>query len=280
MNLLFTGRGTSGSWSIRGQQLGAACEARVQARAKLADCKAADAIVVVKRVDDELLAALRGSGRPWAFDVLDCYPQPACSTWGRSEAIEWVRARIKALAPTALIWPNERMREDCGTDLPSLILPHHHRPGIAKNPIREQVRMVGYEGQAEYLGGWRTTLERECEKRGWQFTASPIHLADLDIVVAMRGGGWESYASRHWKSNVKLANAHGSGTPFVGQQECGYMETSTGCEYWAENAHDLRMCFDWLAAKSTREQVSERFLQRAYTVERAAAQLQAFMRGL
>lgn len=280
MQILMTGRGTSGSWAIRGQQLGEACGAKVQARAKLSDVQAADVVVVVKRVDDQLLASLRASGKPWAFDVLDCYPQPGCATWGRSEAIAWVQAKVKTLSPTALIWPNARMLEDCGIDLPSLVLPHHHRPGIGKNPIREKVKRVGYEGQPVYLGGWRTALELECERRGWQFTANPEHLADLDIVVAMRGGEWESYAARHWKSNVKLANAHGSGTPFVGQQECGYMETSTGCEYWAESAKDLTMCFDWLETQSTREQVSERFLQRAYSVDQAAAHLQAFLSGL
>lgn len=278
--MLITGRGTSGSWSIRGVQLGEACGATVKPRATLADCQAADVIMVVKRLDETLLANVRASGKPWVYDALDCYPQPECATWQRSEAITWVQKRIKLLAPSAVIWPNRRMREDCDIGLPGLVLPHHHRPGIKRNPVREQVQVVGYEGQSAYLGGWRPVLEDECSRRGWQFTVNPANLADLDIVVAMRGGEAECYASGHWKSNIKLANAHGSGTPFVGQPECGYTETASGAEYWAKDRHALAMSFDWLMDGGTREQVSERFLQKAYPVERAAKDLKVFLADL
>lgn len=280
MNLVFTGRGTSGSWSIRGVQLGEACGATVKPRATLADCQAADAIMVVKRLDEALLANVRASGKPWAYDLLDCYPQPECAAWDRSEAVAWVQKRIKLLAPTAVIWPNRRMREDCDTGLPGLVLPHHHRPWIKRNPIREQVQVVGYEGAPQYLGGWRSVLEDECSRRGWRFTVNPAQLADLDIVVAFRGGEWDSYAASHYKSNVKLANAHGSGTPFVGQPECGYTETASGAEYWATDRHSLAMSFDWLTDRGTREQVSERFLQKAYPVEQAAKDLMVFLADL
>lgn len=280
MQILTTGRGTSGSWVVRGSQLGEACGATVKPRATLADCQVADMIVVVKRLDDALLANVRASGKPWAYDVLDAYPQPECATWQRSEAVAWVQKRVRLLAPTAVIWPNRRMREDCDTGLPGLVLPHHHRPGIKRNPIREQVQVVGYEGAPQYLGGWRSTLEDECTRRGWRFTVNPAHLADLDIVVAMRGGEWESYPSSHWKSGIKLANAHGSGTPFVGHPECGYTENASGAEYWAVDRASLATSFDWLASQAAREAVSERFLQKAYTVQQAAADLKAFLGGL
>ena len=280
MRLLFTGRGTSGSWQIRGEQLGQACGATITRNATQTQCAAADVVVAIKRVDETMLANLRASGRPWAYDVLDAYPQPACSAWSRAEAVAWVQERIRRLAPAAVIWPNRRMRADCDTGLPGLVLPHHHRPGVARNPIRRAVQLVGYEGSAKYLGQWRPILERECERRGWRFTVSPGQLSELDIVVAFRGGEWDNYAARNWKSNVKLANAHGSGTPFVGQPECGYSETASGAEYWAEDRSSLAMCFDWLESQSTREQVGDRFVQKAYAVDQAAEALKAFLHGL
>lgn len=109
---------------------------------------------------------------------------------------------------------------------------------------------------------------------------NPEHLADLDIVLAMRCGQWTSYAAKHWKSNVKLANAHGSGTSFIGQRDCGYTETASGAEYWADAPRDLATCFDWLESQSTREQVADRFTQCAYPVERAAADLMEWAHGL
>lgn len=277
MKLLVTGKGGhAGSWVVRGEQLGEALGATVQPVAT--NARRFDCALVVKRVPDITLAAIRAARIPWVFDAVDFYPQPAAYGWSCGEASTWVRKKLTALKPSAVIWPNQRMREDCDTGLPGLVLPHHHRPGIAANPIRERVQTVGYEGAPAYLGRWGQRLQAECGRRGWRFVVNPKRLADVDIVIAMRDGG--GYVSRHWKSNIKLANAHGSGTPFVGQAECGYLETATGAEYWAEDEASLATAFDWLESQGAREAVSDRFLQRAFPVEHAAADLGAFLRGL
>ncbi len=75
------------------------------------------------------------------------------------------------------------------------------------NPIREKVAKVGYEGAPLYLGQWREAIETECRRRGWQFVTNPRQLSDLDIVVSLRGGKYDGYQPRAWKSNIKLANA-------------------------------------------------------------------------
>lgn len=280
MNLLVTGRGGSGSWMCRGEQLGAAIRAKVKPFATFIDAQECDLAIVVKRVPPGVLQALRTAGRRWVYDIVDAYPQPEASTWTRAQAVRWVRSKIFELRPAAVIWPNARMREDCDTGIPGLVLPHHHRPALRLNPVRARVQVVGYEGAEHYLGPWADTLQSQCNSRGWRFVTNPRRLTDLDIVVAFRAGEWTGYVQRHWKSNVKLANAHGSGTPFVGQQECGYLETATGAEYWAENAGELRVALDWLEAQSTREQVRDRFVQAAFPVERAAEILTGWLRGL
>lgn len=280
MNLLFTGRGGNGSWEVRGNQLGSACEAEVIPKANAMQLKQADVVVVVKRVTPDLLRGLKQTKKPWVFDVVDFYPQPECSRWDRKQSIEWVKGQIKAMNPTGVIWPTLRMMEDCSDGRPALTIPHHHRPGIKTNPIRERVTLVGYEGRSIYLGQWEQVIQRECHRRGWRFVTNPNHLADLDIVIAVRGGEWDSYAARHWKSNVKLANAHASGTPFVGNPEWGYMETGSGCEYWVDEQSHLSEAFDRLNSQSSREQVSDRFRQKAFSVDRAAQQLKAFAHAL
>lgn len=280
MKLLVTGRGGAGSWTCRGEQLGAALGATVKPFATMADAMACDLAIVVKRTPPDVIQALRRAGTPWVYDIVDAYPQPAASAWTQSQASRWVRAHLRDLQPAATIWPNERMRADCDVGRPGFVLPHHHRPGIRLNPVRERVQVVGYEGAPHYLGAWLDVARDLCTARGWRFEVNPRHLADLDIVIAMRGGEWSGYVQRHWKSNVKLANAHGSGTPFVGQQECGYLESATGAEYWAENAAELRVAFDWLEAQSTREQIRDRFVQAALPVDRAAERLAGWLRGL
>lgn len=281
MKIVMTGKGGSaGSWICRGQQLGDAIGATVSPVAEKEVLAAHDIAVVVKRVPVPLLVSIRASGRPWVYDIVDAYPQPAASAWTRDEAIHWARRHIAELRPDAVIWPTRKMKEDCDTGLPGLVLPHHHRPGIKNNSIRKEVKTVGYEGGAHYLADWLPVLERECKHRGWRFVVNQEHLADLDIVVALRGGQWNGYVQENYKSNVKLANAHGSGTPFIGQMEQGYLETASGCEYWAQNKDMIATCFNWLEDQSAREQIHDRFQQAAYPVEKAASELSEFLHGL
>ncbi|UHQ21894.1 hypothetical protein LVB77_14590 [Lysobacter sp. 5GHs7-4] len=280
MNLLVTGKGGAGSWTVRGEQLGTALGATVRPNASRQDIEQCDLAVVVKRTPEPLIAALRAARRPWVLDVVDFYPQPLASQWRRAEAIRWVRRRIADLAPTALIWPNQQMADDCGIDLPSVVLYHHHRPGIDPNPIRAQVGTVGYEGAPAYLAEWQPVLEAECRRRGWRFLVNPPRLADLDIVIALRGGQWSGYVPAHWKSNVKLANAHGSSTPFIGQAECGYRETAVGGERFVSTPADLREALDALTPHAARLAAHRRFATGRYQVEDAAADLRRFLHAL
>ena len=55
--ILITGTGTSGSWKIRGEQLGAAIGAEIMPRAALANCRRADVVVLVKRASPEAFSA-------------------------------------------------------------------------------------------------------------------------------------------------------------------------------------------------------------------------------
>jgi hypothetical protein len=104
---------------------------------------------------------------------------------------------------------------------------------------------------------------------------NPDTLADCDVVLALRDA--RGYPPRNWKSAVKLSNAHGSGTPWIGCTETGYTEIATGCEYWADNASQMRVALEWLKDQLTREQICDRFVQAAYPVESAAADLHRFL---
>lgn len=268
---LFTGKGgKSGSWQIRGEQLGSMGSVIPHCT----DPKGFDAAVVVKRVPEQVIHGFRDHGVPWVWDIVDAYPQPHCLSWTKSEAIAWVRKQVEQWNPSGIIWPNRKMMEDCDINLPQTVLYHHHRPGIRLNPIREEVKTVGYEG-GPYLGSFRGLLEEECSKRGWRFVINPSDITDLDIVVAFRDP--TGYVPFSWKSPVKLANAHGSGTPFIGQPENGYVETQSGAEYWAGNRKEIATAFEWLTSQEAREQVHDRFLKCAYSLEAAQKDLKEFL---
>lgn len=273
MATLFTGKGGSGSWQIRGAQLGAIGDAIPN----VSDPAGYGAAVVVKRVTPGILQGLRARRVPWIWDVVDAYPQPASLWWSRADALRWLRTQIETLRPDGILWPNQRMMEDAAHfsgNIPSRVLYHHHRPGLRLNPIRPLISTIGYEG-APTLGAWRATLEAECARRGWRFVMNPGALADVDVVVALRDP--TGYTAQQWKSNVKLANAHGSGTPFVGAPEAGYLETQSGAEYWTTSAAALATAFDWLESQTAREQIRDRFLACAYPLERAQSDLREFL---
>ena len=277
MKVVMTGRGGSGSWEIRGAQLGAAIGADVYP--KLTRFTGYDLAVVVKRTPPEVIAGIRAAGIPFVYDIVDAYPQPASCSWDRPRAIAWIRETLVHLKPDAIIWPTRRMRDDCDPfrRTVSEIIPHHCRANAKPNPIREKIARIGYEGSPRYLDGWEPVIRAECARRGFEFVINPNNLADCDVVVAFRGGEWAGYSTRHWKSHVKLANCHGTGTPFVGQQESGYMENATGCEYWAESIKDFRTALDWLEEHQARQHIAEEFRKHAYTIEHAAADLKGFL---
>lgn len=252
MNVLITGRGTSGSWRVRGEQLGAAIGAAVVPKAL--DVAGFDLAVVVKRSENDLLQRLRRADVPLIWDVVDAYPQPAGNTWTRDQCMAWLRAEVQRIQPAGIVAATLAMARDCEEfGIPVLALPHHARPSLARNPIRDEVHVVGYEGAEHYLGRWRQVLESECARRGWRFVVNPPSLADLDIVVALRDV--DGYAPRNWKSGVKAANAQGSGTPFIGCREAGYLETSCGCERWADTDKELVRAFDALTPQAERARV-------------------------
>lgn len=281
MKILVTGRGGAASWTIRGEQIGAALGATVKPMASFADMRAHEVILVVKRVPENLLHDLHRCGRPWAYDIVDAYPQQPGMLSSRTTALLWLREHLKRLRPDAVIWPNRTMQEDAGDrgDAGRVVY-HHARPGIEVNPIRERLQVLGYEGHPRYVANIWPALTRECAARGIQAVMNPKRLADLDVVLAWRDSDWRSYASDRWKSNVKLANAHASGTPFIGNPEAGYLETAAGREYWASDLRAIMQSLDWLTDRKARVSVHATFRATPWTLEAAAADVREVLNAL
>lgn len=275
MNLLFTGRGTSGSWMIRGEQLGRTMGAAVVPQAL--DVAPFDVAVLVKRPMAELLQRFRRAGVKVVWDVVDAWPQPAGNGWKKERCLDWLEEMFVMIRPAGIVAATEAMAADCQRfGVPVLALPHHARPGLRMNPIRP-VKVVGYEGAEHYLGRWREVVEGECARRGWEFRLQPAELADVDIVLALRDA--YGYAPRNWKSNVKLANAQGSGTPVICGREAGYLETQCGAERWADTPAELRTAFDSLEPTAERAAASRRLKDAAPQIDSIAGTYLTWLRS-
>lgn len=264
MEILVTGRGTGGSWGIRGVQLGRAMGATVMPEAR--DLAAHDVAVLVKRYTPDLLARLQEArkreGLRIVWDIVDAWPQPRGNLWSREQCLAWLRAEVALIQPDGIVAATHEMRYDCKQfGLPTLTLPHHARPGLRRNPTHAEVRTVGYEGAEHYITRWRGHIEHECMRRGWRFEVQPAELADVDILVALRDDA--GYAPRRWKSGVKLANAQGSGTPIVCCREAGYLENDSGGAQWADTPEQLRVAFEVLEPLAARRNASAKLLAAA-----------------
>jgi hypothetical protein len=261
MEILVTGRGTGGSWGIRGVQLGRAMGATVMPEAR--DLAAHDVAVLVKRYTPDLLERLHEArerdGLRIVWDVVDAWPQPRGNLWSREQCLAWLRAEIALVQPDGIVAATYEMLQDCKEfGVPVLLLPHHARPGLRRNPIRDRVRTVGYEGAPQYITRWRGHIEHECMRRGWCFEMQPAELSDVDILVALRDE--VGYAPRKWKSGVKLANAQGSGTPVVCCREAGYLENDSGGALWADDPRQLANAFDILEPLAARRNAAAKLL--------------------
>jgi len=275
MELLITGRGTSGSWAIRGVQLGGAIGGNVLPNP--ADVGAYDLAVLVKRPTTEILERMHCARLRIIWDVVDAWPQPQGNDWSRQRCIAWLVEMVMRIRPAGIVAATQEMARECERfGVPVLTLPHHARPGLRMNPIRP-VKVVGYEGGEQYIARWRPVIEFECARRGWQFVTQPAELADVDIVLALRDAG--GYAPRNWKSNVKLANAQGSGTPVVCCREAGYLETQSGAERWADTAEELSAAFDSLESTQDRIEVSRRLAAAAPHIDPLASTYLQWLRS-
>jgi hypothetical protein len=274
VKILVTGRENGGSWQIRAVQLGAAIGALVQPNAGSA--KGFDVAIVVKRARQDLLDRIRGI--PVIWDVVDAYSQAGLE-WTALQCRGWLASEVARIKPVAIVAATEAMAADCeGFGIPVLALPHHARYPQVINPIRKVVQTVGYEGREQYLGRWRSVLEQECKRRKWAFVVNPKTLASLDIVVAFRES--RGYAATQWKSNVKLANAQGSGTPIVMQRDAGYMETASGAEWLADKASELYTAFDQIADHDVRWQPANRMLSASPSLELISDKYRAWLSQL
>lgn len=275
MNVLFTGRGTSGSWQIRGVQLGQTIGATVMPNAL--DVAPYDVAVLVKRPTAELLQRLHRANVRILWDIVDAWPQPAGNAWGREQCLKWLVDQVAVIRPAGIVAATQAMAADCERfGVPVLALPHHARPGLRMNPIRP-LKVVGYEGGEQYLGRWLPIIKRLCAARGLQFVVNPAELAEVDLVLALRDCA--GYAPRNWKSNVKLANAQGSGTPVICNREAGYLETASGAEQWADDEAELTAAFDALECTSTRLETGKTLRAAAPSIDSVAATYVEWLRS-
>lgn len=232
IKVCFVSRSSAGAWQIRGEQI-AAMRSNWKAINKPSedDLRNSDLICFVKKIDIQIINLARKMGKPLVFDIVDSWAQPedGFSCTNIRKAKDFFSRAWSMIAADGYIFPTQCMQNDLGELVNEKVtIYHHYWPQIQTNPIRDCVRTIGYEG-ADYLGEWLPKIEQSCAERGIRFIANPSNYTDLDVAILVRGGVHGNFLARHYKSNVKLANAYGSGTPVLAHfEEMSAHDTDTG----------------------------------------------------
>lgn len=236
MSILVTGKGGSGSWQIRGQQLGAGIGATVKAQASRKDIEASSLVIVVKRATPTLERELKASGKPVLLDVVDGWPQ------GRGMDVDAATGHVLATASRCnaqhLVFATVAQSIDIAHS--GFTLKHHANPAITRQEIREQISTVAYEGSPRYLASWAVEA---IVRRGWKLQNS---LAGADLVIATRKAPYNDDVTRRWKSNVKLANCQAAGLPCLLPRESGYLEEDQSGPVYYCNRGEFEAGLDYL----------------------------------
>lgn len=268
MNLLFVGAG-KGSWAIRGQQLAAALEARTTEAPRAADLAWADLVVLVKRHGARHAATVRGAGRPVVWDALDCWRQPWDNALPEAAARAALGAQRAAVAPALALGATQAQAEALG----GAYLPHHAWRGLEPAAARQEIGLVGYQGNPAFLGLWGGCLAGACARRGWRFVVNPPDLRAADLLVALREGPWDGWQCRAWKSGVKLVNALAAGRPVLTQPTAAWREIGPPGSA-VETEADLEAALDAWRPRAARDAavLACARLARAYTLDAVAAE--------
>lgn len=275
MKILFVGKQRKGSWKIRAEQL---CEAEPEwtcsHEVDKKMIRRADVVVAVKRIPVGLREAVRDAGKPFIYDVVDAWSQPCADVDGEREAL-----RRRIAESDAVIYACRAMRRDFPHRLGAVIY-HHFRPGIERQVIKPQVLRVGYEGNPRYLGDWEPVIETHCAAVGAEFVRQVNKVSDVDVIVAVRAAPYNDPLSMTYKSNVKMANAIGSGTPFLFFPEPAYRETCPPSlqKWFFTTSHEFYTLLKELKSSTVRRTIHATLLaaRPVFSIEATTVRYQAF----
>lgn len=284
VNVCFSSRSSAGAWQIRGEQI-AMMRANWEAINSPVDddLERFDLFCFIKKPDFKLIRKLKKLKKPYVFDIVDSWAQPAdgLKYTDQSGARELFAESWKEVDADGYIFPTRHMQSALSSLVRTHITIYHHfRPQIQPNPIRERVSTVGYEG-ADYLGPWREIIRQICDSRKISFVENPANYTDMDIVVLARGGEHSSFLANSYKSNVKLANAYGSGTPaLVHFKEMSAHDVDCGdIRFFSDHPDSFERQLDALCSDhELRKRIHQNFLKSAepFKIQSIATQFEAF----
>lgn len=283
MKIVFSGHESKGAWKIRAKQMAGYLNAKLD---PTFESKKADLVILIKLPEEKILEKIKNADVPIVWDVLDCWsqiPKNNMSSWNQQQMMEWFKNKLELVNPVCVIAATNRMKEDSlALGYKSETLHHHHRPKISINPIREEFKTIGIEGTPFQYGQWVKKIDAISKSLDLDFRANLDAAKDclhkFDAIISIRQD--TGYATKYWKSNIKLANAHASGTPGIFNREQGYLDTACGQELWADTEEEIIDGIETLKSYDLRRNIHEEFIKSAITLEQSAEEYKRILNSL
>lgn len=270
MKVVFAGHESKGAWILRAKQIAPKLNAVLDPNFTSSKC---DLIVLIKIPTPKILEKIICSGVPVIWDIQDCWSQTDknnMSIWSREQILDYFRILLEKIKPIHVISASSKMKDDIKSlGFNSTVIHHHHRKTIQINPIREKLQVVGIEGSKFQFGDWIGKLDNLVKNLGLQFKVNletnKDKLSLFDVVINVRA--FDGYINTYWKSNIKLANSHGSGTPAICNRQQSYFDTESGQERWADSEEEIASCINELRNYETRLKIHQAFLENKISLE-------------
>lgn len=270
MKITFAGHESKGAWVLRAKQIAPYLNARLDPNFTNNKC---DLLILVKKPEPPILKKIVKSKVPIIWDIQDSWPQTLTnnlSQSSREDFLNYYSDLLDKIKPKIIISATSQMKKDMEElGYRSVIINHHCRKDINLNPIRNELNIVGIEGNPKQFGNWIDRMTNICNKINLTFkynldtTKDKLHLFDLVVNIRAHNG----YGAKYWKSNIKLANAHGSGTPAICSREQGYLDNACGYERWADTEEEIIAAIEELRPYEVRKEIHEQFLRYKISIE-------------
>lgn len=268
MRVLFCGGSSkSGSWAMRGIQIASTHDDWIAvAEPTVYDIADADIVVVVKRINGDLIKKIKEAGKPLVYDMLDFWVQKhgVKIPDNLPDAIMLAKNQIAKIQPDAIIAANECMANDLRSCAPTVQhIYHHYRLDAA--PVKGG-DVIYYDGSIKHAEGWLKKLQKIAKVK--------IGVPQDDALALFSARDGQAWLPNRWKSNVKAANAIGYGLPLITHPDNGAMETEVEGFFFSNESelHD--------AVNQTKKVGYSDFVREKYSLASAGKNYERFFHAL
>ena len=250
MKVLFTGKGgITGTWRMRAIEMASThTNWKAVPMATKQDFIGIDAVVLIKRINPTLLEPIKQWGGPFFYDALDFWRQSIEDTtiFSVKDIHKTFNKYFNRCSPFVILCTNKIMAKDIASMGYKTEVHYHHYDSKLIPSKNRLSNSILYWGLSRYLEEWYDIMKKVCKKLDKVFL---VHSGKQSIIgssaynaeamFAVRGGKYNTWLAKRWKSGIKGITAERLGIPFIAMPEQSYIEQAPKNLFPFADKHEL-----------------------------------------